>query len=75
MAMRARDWPGYTQWYCCPQCRRLWTFHDNGAVALEREAGLGPAHPSEGIPARTCSSCKRRTSYVMLKPQSVLRTS
>jgi len=57
MATRDHDWPGYTFWYCCPECGRLWTFQGTDVVALDPNYALGPAKPSEGIPKQTCAIC------------------
>lgn len=58
MATRDREWPGYTQWYCCPECHRLWTNQGTEVVALDQKFALGPAHPSEGVQARICTACQ-----------------
>ncbi len=58
MATYDRDWPGHTQWYCCPQCRRLWTYQDKETVALDHKFALAPARPSEGVPPRICTACE-----------------
>lgn len=71
--MRLRNWPGYTQWYCCHRCGRLWTFHEHDVVMLESQAGLGAARPSEGVAGRACSLCEGRISYVRAESQPVVR--
>jgi len=58
MAMRDRDWPGYTMWFCCDSCGRLWTFQGEDVVALDPQFALGPASPSENTPHRTCAICE-----------------
>lgn len=58
MATRDREWPAYTQWYCCPSCHRLWAFQGAEVVALDSKFALGPAVASEGVPARTCTVCQ-----------------
>ncbi|HZS12511.1 MAG TPA: hypothetical protein VFA38_09680 [Nitrospirales bacterium] len=58
MATRDRDWPGFTQWFCCPTCRRLWTSQGKDIVALDPKLALAPAIPSPGVPARLCSICE-----------------
>jgi hypothetical protein len=58
MATKDRDWPMYNQWYCCPSCRRLWTYQGKDVVALDSTHALGPAFCTEGIPARTCVVCE-----------------
>ncbi len=58
MAMRDREWPAYTQWYCCPTCHRLWTFQGTEVVALDTKFALAPARPSNGVPARICTVCE-----------------
>ncbi len=57
MALRDRDWPAYTQWFCCLACNRLWTYQGNEVIALAENYTLGPAMPSEGVPERTCFLC------------------
>lgn len=56
--MRDREWPGYTQWYCCPFCNRLWTHQEKEVVAVDRKFALGPAKPTEGVPGQTCVVCQ-----------------
>ena len=58
MAIRDREWPGYTIWYCCKECGRLWTFQGNDVVALDPSFALGPAFASEEVPGRTCAICE-----------------
>ncbi len=58
MAVRDREWPGYTAWFCCSTCGRLWTFQGNDVVALDPKFVLGPAKPSEGVTCRTCAVCE-----------------
>ncbi len=62
MATRDRDWPMYNQWYCCPVCRRLWTYQGREIVALDSKYALGPAFPTEGVPGRTCIVCEGEAS-------------
>ena len=57
MATRDRDWPGYTMWFCCPDCGRLWTYQGRDVVALDPKFALGPASASEGIPSQMCAIC------------------
>jgi len=64
MATRDANWPGYTQWHCCPSCRRLWTLQATEMVVLDPSLALGPAIPTPGVPARTCASCEGRYSSV-----------
>jgi hypothetical protein len=68
MATYDRDWPGYTQWYCCPECRRLWTYQGKELVALDHTFALAPAHSSDGIPSRLCTACDgdQSTSSVVI---------
>ncbi|TAJ32321.1 MAG: hypothetical protein EPO64_01295 [Nitrospirae bacterium] len=58
MTMRDREWPAYTQWYCCPRCHRLWTYQGTEIVALDTKYALGPAYPSEGVPGKVCTVCE-----------------
>jgi len=60
MATSDREWPGYTQWYCCPRCHRLWTYQgkEKEMVALDLKFALGPASASEGTPPRLCIACE-----------------
>ena len=58
MAVRDRDWPGYTLWYCCRECGRLWTYQGNDVVALDPSFALGPAQVSDGVLGRTCAICE-----------------
>jgi hypothetical protein len=58
MARRVVEWHVYSQWYCCPGCRQLWTIHGRELVALERSTALGPAYPSDDITCRYCLLCK-----------------
>jgi len=58
MAIRDRDWPGYSIWYCCRECGRLWTFQGSDVVALDPSFALGPAQVSDGVPGRTCAICE-----------------
>jgi hypothetical protein len=60
MAVRDREWPGYTLWYCCQQCGRLWTFQGSDVVALDPGCSLGPAMVSEGVAGKTCAICAGR---------------
>jgi len=60
MAMRDREWPGYTEWYCCPSCTRLWTNQGKDIVALDPKFALGPATPTEGVPLQTCKVCHEK---------------
>ena len=60
MAVRDREWPGYTIWYCCQDCGRLWTYQGTDVVALELSSSLGPAGVGEGVPARMCAICEGR---------------
>lgn len=62
MGTRDREWPGYTEWYCCPECGRLWTFQGKDIVALDATLALGPATPSEGVRGRLCAVCEGRRS-------------
>jgi len=58
MASRDRDWPGYTRWFCCGECGRLWTYQGEEVVALDPHFALGPALPSDYTPGRTCAICE-----------------
>ncbi len=58
MGTRDRDWPGYTMWFCCPDCGRLWTYQASDVVALDPKCALGPARVSEAIPSQICSICE-----------------
>jgi len=58
MAVRDRDWPGFTMWFCCPNCGRLWTTQGTDVVALDSKFALGPGLPSEEILSRTCGVCQ-----------------
>ena len=58
MGTRDRDWPGYTMWFCCPKCGRLWTYQGADVVALDPKFALGPARVSEGIAPQVCSVCE-----------------
>ena len=57
MALRDRDWPAYSQWFCCLSCHRLWTSQGGDVVVLREANALGPALPSPGVPERTCLPC------------------
>jgi hypothetical protein len=59
MASRVVEWHVFTQWYCCPGCRQLWTFLGQDLVALERRTALGPACPSEGVTSQYCVRCEK----------------
>lgn len=43
MAVRDREWPGFTIWYCCQECGRLWPYQEAGVVALDLYSS-GPGH-------------------------------
>ncbi|MCA9463744.1 MAG: hypothetical protein KC590_16580 [Nitrospira sp.] len=58
MAVRDREWPGYTIWYCCQECGRLWTYQGADVVALDPGFALGPALVGEAVSARTCAICE-----------------
>jgi hypothetical protein len=60
MAVRDREWPGYTVWYCCQDCGRLWTYQGSNVVALDPGCSLGPAIPGDGVPGRICAICEGR---------------
>lgn len=62
MATKDCDWPGHTQWFCCPTCTRLWTYQGKEIVALDSQVALGPAQPSEGVPRRSCAVCEGERS-------------
>ena len=67
MAVKDREWPGYSQWYCCPRCGRLWANQGKEIVALDRSYALGPAIPSEGVPSQVCAICEGgRTSVATI---------
>ena len=57
MAVRDRDWPGYTQWYSCPSCYRLWAYQGEEIIVLDTQYALGPAAPSQEIPIQSCTDC------------------
>ena len=52
MAVRDREWPGYTLWYCCQDCGRLWTYQGSDVVALDPGCSLGPAMAGDGVLGR-----------------------
>ncbi len=58
MAVRDREWPGYTVWFACPECGRLWTYQGNDVVALDPKFALGPALPSSDMISHTCAICE-----------------
>jgi hypothetical protein len=58
VAVRDRDWPGYTVWFCCPECGRLWTYQGADLVALDPKVALGPARPNDAVPSRACAMCE-----------------
>ena len=58
MGTRDKDWPGFTQWFCCPTCRRLWTHQGKDIVALDPKLALSSASPTDGVPARACPICE-----------------
>ncbi|MCZ6798967.1 MAG: hypothetical protein O7F12_00610 [Nitrospirae bacterium] len=58
VAIRDREWPGYTQWYCCPECGRLWTYQGSDVVALDLKFALGMASPNAEVPSRACAVCE-----------------
>ena len=57
MGTRDRDWPGYTLWFVCPGCERLWTYQGVNVVALDQKFALGPASASEAIHSQMCVNC------------------
>ena len=57
MAIRDDQWPGYTQWYCCDHCRRLWTFQGDEMVVLDTQLALAAASATPGVPGRRCPAC------------------
>ena len=67
MAMRDREWPTYTQWFCCSGCDRLWTYQGSDVVVLHREYALGPAFASPGVPERICTVCENETPVSILE--------
>ena len=60
MGVRDREWPGYTLWYCCQDCGRLWTYQESDVVALDLSCSLGPAVVGEGVQSRICAICEGR---------------
>jgi len=62
MAIRDRDWPGYTMWFCCGECGRLWTLQGDDVVALDPRFALGPAISSDYVQNRTCAICEGKRS-------------
>ncbi len=58
MALSDQEWPGYTQWYSCPGCRRLWTFQGREMVVLDRRFALAPSTSTPGVPGHLCLACK-----------------
>ncbi len=58
MARRDQEWPGYTQWYSRPDCRRLWTYQGRDLVVLDHRVTLGPCRPTPGVPSQLCSLCQ-----------------
>ena len=71
MARRVIEWHVYTQWYCCPGCRQLWTFHGKELMALERSAALGPACPSEDVTSRYCLLCNAPSGPSIGRPSGL----
>ena len=67
MARRDRDWPGYSQWFCCLACNRLWTYQGNEVIALAENYTLGPVMPSPDVPERTCFPCDGVASTPVLE--------
>ena len=57
MAVRDREWPAHTQWYCCAVCKRLWTYQGSDVIVLGEQYALGPAMPNPEVPERVCSVC------------------
>lgn len=61
MAVRDREWPGYTIWYCCQECGRLWTYQGSeDVVALDLCSSLGQAIVRDGVTGRMCGICEGR---------------
>jgi hypothetical protein len=50
--------PVMAKWYCCPRCRRLWTYQGKETVALDPTYALGPALPTERVPTQVCAICE-----------------
>ena len=60
MAVRDPEWPGYTIWYGCQECGRLWTYQGSDVVALDLCSSLGPAVVGDGVRGRMCAICEER---------------
>lgn len=60
MAVRDREWPGFTIWYCCQGCGRLWTYQGSDVVALDLRRSLGPAIVGDGVRGQLCAICEGR---------------
>ncbi len=58
MAVRDREWPGYTLWSCCQNCGRLWTYQGTDVVALDLSCSLGPANVGQGVSSRMYAICE-----------------
>ena len=57
MAQRDRDWPGYTQWYFCPNCNSLWAPCDSGVAAIKRSQLIAAPQASQATPPQRCPVC------------------
>ena len=57
VAQRDRDWPGYTQWFFCPDCRSLWTPCDSGVAAIKRSQLITAPLASPATPLQQCPVC------------------
>jgi len=57
VAQRDKDWPGYTQWFLCPDCRGLWTPYETGVAAIKRAQLMSPMVASPATPPQQCPAC------------------
>jgi hypothetical protein len=57
MAQRDRDWPGFTQWFVCPECGSLWTPCESGVAAIKRSQLIAPPLASPATPPQPCPVC------------------
>jgi len=57
MAQRDRDWPGFTQWFHCPECCGLWTPCETGVAAINRSQLITSPIASPATPPQRCPIC------------------
>jgi len=57
VAQRDRDWPGYTQWFFCSDCRALWTPCESGIAAITRSQLITAPLASPATPSQQCPVC------------------